>query len=265
MAVISGMKLAVSGLPSVSSWRIQYDGGLIPVVTSGTKEGALQACGIKDWAGLITTIATEPAYLPGQPLTFVGSLNGTIGCSGESVVGRVVASAEYASNRYFMIRYDIESNGALTFGSAAASDSTIPYPVCPAGKKVQINGNDMDYVAGWTLTLDRNLVAYAATDTDGVRKRVIGAFTASVELDVFASSFSIPSVGSDVALKLYTSDTEFWSLPGFRLSKIEEYGADGETALQRREPGMFRLTFTHNAIPGSGKDIVTPGLATVWS
>jgi len=181
MAVLSGIKTAVDGIPSVALWRVTFNANPAPLLTAGSMEALVQQCGIEDWEGDIIYgiedwegdiiyLGYTASYVPGDELAFVGSIDGSKGVTGDALVQRVVIAADYQTNRYFTTELRIVGNGALTFGTASATDTTMPTPVCPAGKKVVIDSTELSGIIGWRLSLEREMLPYVSNDTSGVVK-----------------------------------------------------------------------------------------------
>ena len=261
MAVLSGIKTAVDGIPSVALWRVTFNANPAPLLTAGSQEALVQQCGIEDWEGDIIYLGYTASYVPGDELAFVGSIDGSKGVTGDALVQRVVIAADYQTNRYFTTQLRIVGNGALTFGTASATDTTMPTPVCRAGKKVVIGSTELSGIIGWRLSLEREMLPYVSNDTSGVVKNVVGAFSATLILDAVLSDASIPSLDTNHDFKLYVSDTAYWQVDSMRLTGIEDYGVDLIRAGQRREPPAYRMTFTHSA--ASDKYIKDPSASPI--
>lgn len=264
MGVISGVSMAVSGIPSVSKWTIRWEDNRLPVVTAGTGAAVLNTCGIPEWTGEIICLGHTPAYNPGDTMTFVGSLDGSVGVTGSARVQRVHTVADFNANRYYTIRYDILSDGSLTFGSAVASDTNMPTVVCPAGKSVKLDGNDLNDVAAWMVILERELLPYASSSTNGVMKRIPGVFMGTVVIDLIMNNNAIPSLTSahDIELAVGAGANDKWILESFVLSAVQEYGVDLSQGVPRQETPVYRLIFRHSA--ASSKVIKKPGNVQVW-
>lgn len=267
--LLSGVKATVDGIPTTARWQVTYDAGKIPAVTAGTSEARQLVCGIPTWEGEILAIGTEPTHLPGDSMSFVGYVGGVdgtpsthTGFSGTAVVESVSAIASYRANQFYMLQYRIVSDGAGTFGSVTPPTPGAVTAVCPAGKQVTLDGNALDNVLEWQLTLARELIPYVSSGTAGQRKHVEGIFRASLAMTAQLEDEDVPAPGTTFDVRLYTSNSEYWQLDSLMLIGVREYGVDLIGAGQRDQPPQYTLVFEHTY--QANKTIKTPGLVTVW-
>jgi len=265
MAVVSGLKMASSEFPSATAWRVDFAENFPTAATAGTDLAVTRGCPVEIWEGEIVQIGYEPVHLPGASFTFAGSIDGSVGCSGSAIVRAIEAIGNYAENRWYTINYEIVGNGLLTFGSASASDSSLPTLVCPAGKAVKIGANAIDNVRMWSVRLEREILTYVSSGSSGARQAVAGAKTATVTIDCWLSDDALPAKNTyhDITIEVGTSETPpAWKLENFILSEVRNYGVDLGDAGNRNNLPMYRLVFVH--VPASSKVIKTPGNAQFW-
>jgi len=255
MALVSGALLAVDGLPSVARWEVEWDRRTIDVVTSGTKEALVRACGAADWQATIECLGW-PDKTPGEEFTFKGSIDGTNGATGDCYLEEIQVVADYENNAPLMTTYRAVSNGALTFGAAAATDAAAPDVICPA--TIAVTGFTGD-VAAWIFVARRTGIPYVSSETDGVRKRVKGAWNISAIVDLYLGS-GVPTL--DASTSLTFGGTGGITFNGAYAHRVQEFGADSSIIVNGRELKRFRVTFDHDA-RDSGNTVKVAG-TTLW-
>mgnify|MGYP001224211266 CR=1 FL=1 len=263
MAVLSGVQTLISGIPTVSRWMLEYNIDPARAVAAASSGGIINACGIEDWNVDIFAIGTTPAYKPGDALTFTGVTTTGKGVTGSAVVGRVSLYAEYAQNRFFGIRYELAANGALTFGTVSGSDSAEPTIVCPAGMSVSINSSSVNNIAACIVSLEKEMIPYSATGTSGVQKKLVGAFTATVAIDMVMNDDFTVDPDTEYNISVQVGESSYWTVNGTRLIRVMDYGFDLMGQLPRRQPPVARYLFAHSA-EDSESTVSVPGLGTIW-
>lgn len=263
MSILSGLQTAISGIPSVSRWTVETTKDFAQAVTAATNGGVIRSCGVEDWRATVLSIGVAPAYKPGDAISFAASLNGSVGVSGSGVVSAVRLNAEYFTNRFFTIEYEIQSDGILSFGTVSASDTTLPTPVCPAGRNVKLNDTSIDNIVACVVNLEKELLPYVATGTNGVVKRLPGVLIATVQLDMIMSSDFAIDDDSLYDIGVEVGDLLSWKVPNCRLMRVVDYGFDLSAAFPRRQPPIMRCVFVHSAESTSEK-INLPGVGDVW-
>lgn len=255
MAVVSGSKLAVSGMPTVARWQVTALKQTVPVVTSGTQRGILRACGFTDWTGRIDCLGW-PSKTPGTKFTFIGSIDGTNGATGDAYVEEVQVIGDYESNSPIMTVYQLTGDGELTFGAAAATDASLPTVVCTAATTVTGVTGD---VAAWAGIVRCRGIPYASSQTAGARKKEPGAIDARAVIDLYLGS-TVPDVGDTTDIVL--GGTDGVSITGAVVTRVEEYGPDSTVIINGRELSRFRVHYEHSA--SSTSNLVKIGGVTIW-
>jgi len=236
MTVVTGLQTAIDGFPSVSRWVFNLVEESPSLVSTATQGGMSFVCGVLDAEGQIVCNGHTPVYYPGDTLTFKGVIEPGYGLQGPCIVENVAVVADILNNRPFQLVYSLGGNGAFAFGSVTASDTADPPVYCPAGMKVyfKVEGNrtEIENVTGWRLVLARPPLPYVSTATSGARKRIPGAWTAMVEVDLMLQRpepIALQSIGElTLEVEADTPTNKSWVLSSVKLNAIKRYGVDLE-------------------------------------
>lgn len=259
MAVLSGLQLAVQGIPSVAAWQITTVDEAPGYVATSTKEAVARICGIQDWQGRISCYGHTPAYYPGDTFTFVGSLDGANGVHGDCIVAAVSVIANYAQNAPYVVLYEIAGQAPLEFGAASAEDTEEPTIICPAGQPVYVDSEQLQDVQAWRIRLSREPIGYAATETNRFRKKLAGPFDAQVEIQRYINTQPPPEMGTEHALQLYVDTGKSWRLSNMKVLQVEDYGGDLQLLTRGTRPD-HRIVF---GLSSAGQ-IENPANRLIW-
>lgn len=208
MTVICGKAGAVNGENTVGMWEVTYNGNPFEYYASNTDGMSGQLAGNHDWSGSYKLLGEEPANMPGDGIMFIGSLDGTKGVEGDVIIDSITVTAPIAAGGPITTVVSFSSNGALTVGSAAATDTTEPQPPPAKLAKLNIGGSDVDDVQSITMTITSANKEYVVT---GETKRVAGNLTATMSYDILESTYSnLPAPNADMLVKFYVTATIFW-------------------------------------------------------
>jgi hypothetical protein len=208
MTVISGEGGAVNGEAGVREWMIEDMNDPNETVASNTKFAVDQGCGVDDWTGQYVAYAHTGARFPGEKFTFTGNVDGTNGWSGAATCEALRVVADIENGRYLECTTMFASDGTLTPGAAAATDSAIPDPPCSRGLGASFAGAAIADVGYWEFILQCRTKQYVSGDTDGVRKRVAGPITGQFQIRCFLGSpASLPKRGDVGAVAFKVTDS----------------------------------------------------------
>lgn len=209
MGVISGTSGRINGLSTVRSFTINDIVTEAEGRASNTGGGPVVEGGNTDWTCELEYYGKVPPAFPGDSVTFVGH-TGAGSWAGTGIVGSITLNAPIESGGYLGGTMTIGGNSALTKGSSAASDSSLPEMDTATSCLAKWAGNTIAGVKSWSLTLARDLQTYVDT---GVTKRVAANWncSASIELNEGTPATLIVP-GTREILLLYVDATTFFDL-----------------------------------------------------
>lgn len=220
MAVHSGIAGAVDGAAVVGNWSITHNADLQTVMASGGNGAAIVLDGNVDWNGTYKAFGHTPAHMPGEAITFLGSIDGTNGAAGTGIVESITIVNNIEIGVPIEHTVNFARNGALTLGASAATDVAIPDPPTSIGTDVQIGTavgvpvySAITDVRGWTLTLSASNPAYVSSDTSGGNLRLAGNISGTIAVPVYEDDFAgLPAVNSHNYIRLYVTATTYWDI-----------------------------------------------------
>lgn len=236
MSVISGFGGAVDTIATVREWSVSSTADIQRYVASGSKKGSSRLAGNKDWSGSYMAYGAIPAKKPGDSFTFTGSLDGTNGVTGTAMVDEVVITWDIEGGGIISHEVSFSSNGALTLGTAAATDATVPAPPTAIGTKIEESDaiatpafSEITDIRTITLTLTRSNQAYVSSATAGETQRVMGPLDATVSFSLYEGDpANLIAVNAVKHLKLYVDATKFWELKWVRFGEASDIQCDVE-------------------------------------
>jgi len=220
MAVLSGIGGAVNGVGGIGNWSIQTAADVQAFQNSGTGGGTGRQIGNKDWSGSYKAYGDTPASMPGEALSFIGSIEGTTGAAGTAIVDGVDIECDIKGGGVLSHTVNFSGNGALTEGAAVAVDATVDIPGSAIGCKAAFGTvaaspvwTDIIDVTGWKLSITAANQAYVNSSTGGLILRKPGnidaTFSISVELATLATLTAINTIAG---VRLFTSSTLHWQI-----------------------------------------------------
>jgi len=237
MGVVSGKDLAIDGVQTVSSWKIQVPGEPAEWLSSGNQGAYGRQAGIKDWRGMYTQYSVVPDYWPGDEFTLTASINESVGATGDVMVDGIRVVWDQAKAKKIRCDTFFSSNGDLTLGAAVATDAVQPWPVGSVGKAIQVAVGEAalateDDVAEMELYLFRRNPKYSGSSTPGYYRRTVGDLDGQVKWKRWTDTPSgLYSPFDTVQIKMFTTATDDAS-PGYYLIKygvldlLDDFGAD---------------------------------------
>lgn len=212
--IISGKGGAVQGEECVRLWatrRISLPGMAICSASDGS---IIRGPGIADWQGVYAGYGVQPTRLPGKLFQFIGSTRDGKGAS-SIVDGAIVSQTN--------IDWDIEGNkfiewtnffeaatGALTYGAAAATDTSTPNPTHSRDATLSLTGCTELRKMQLTL-LSRNEKAVTA-NTDGRTERVAGVQDARFTAKIYTKDANFPTEEAIEETLFGVGGGLFWTL-----------------------------------------------------
>ena len=185
-----------------------------------------QLAGNNDWSGSYKILGGEPANMPGDGITFTGSVDGTNGCTGTAIVDSITVTAPIAAGGPVTTVVAFSSNGALTVGAAVATDVTEPNPPPAKLAKMNVDSADLAGVQSITMTLTSANKDYVTT---GETNRVAGNLTGTLSYDLLEGDYTnLPAPNANEILKFYVTATLFWHLKWMTVETLTNLKVDIE-------------------------------------
>lgn len=263
MGVISGTNLAINGEETARRFSLSSNNKLAAGVASNTQRGMLRRPGVKDWKGSYGGYGHTPAVFPGADFTFTGSLTGSQGATGEAICSRIVMNWDIERGELIAYRVYFEANGDLTFGAAAASDSSIPDPPTTQAMFIALDGGQQTQIRNMDLDISCRNRPYVTSDTDGDTKREPGNFDFLLRYGMYFDSdtVTLPTLETAYIAKMYVTASTFWELKWARIESVLEFQGDHE----KDEPASCIVTAAMDASDGAAIGSITnPASSVVW-
>lgn len=277
MGYITGHDGMVNGAQAVRVIRISPKSPGGPYAGSNSGGAIDRIDGWKDWEAMYEAYGHTPASMPGDSLNFVGSIDGSVGVYGTSIVESFVLDIEIPQEEEqppspISHSVVVKGNGPLNRGAAVAVDTSVPNPPNPKDLKIQYaqpSGSPT-----WTtvcsayrsrLVIAKRNPLYRPGCNSGATFRLPGNVDVQLEFDVYESSMtSLPTEGANYSVRVYVSGTEFWEINYMKLEAIEPFEIPIETRklVWARLRWSFKSTAVINGTATRGS-IKKPD-TTVW-
>lgn len=276
MGYITGMDGAVNGAGCVRIFEVDAKelGGKFS--GAGTMDAVDEIAGSKDWSGRYGAYGHTPIVMPGEAFAFVGSIDGSVGLYGTSIVEACRVDIEIPQKeeepRPISHLVVFNGNGALHKGAAVAANTDIPNPpnpgdlifkyATPAGSP---SWTTLTEVHKATLLFSRNNPTYRPGSSTFQTYRLKGNLRAQLELELYASSFSaLPAEGSVIGVQLYVSATEFYQIDWMKVTALNAMTVQVEGAtLVSAKPSLVWKPATLIGDTVTRGQIILPD-ETVW-
>ena len=261
MGVLTGLDMKIGSVPTAHRFQLEVSDELKEYISSGSSGGVGRKCGIDDWRGVAMAYGYQPPVFPGSDFTFTGSLDGTYGFTGTAYCEAIEVIGDIENGEYGAYSIQFSRNGALTSGSAAATDSTVPSPPCPENFSLLVGSNTVLDVTYQRLKIMCPGRAYVSSSTSGGRLRKRGAIDAEFEYHFYYDNPSqLPAFEHDYLIQPYFTQTLFWELAWMKLLTHSEY-----VNTEARRPVNSKITMAFNGSNGTSlgyiKDTAT---TTKW-
>ncbi len=271
MAIVSGIASAINGESHVRRFSFSKVGRYRPYSASNLEGGTATVAPVIDWngwySGLVGAVTPwRPANFPGSTFELKASTDGSSGvvCAGgfcivDSLVVR--GSVENGGPVEYMIR--VSGNGALTPGAAVATDTADVLPCDSADLDVKINDSSQGDIRDVVMEITCKNRAYVSSDTSGLVKRLPGVINARVMWRRYDDGAGIATLDDNQVVKVYMTDTVFWTFTRMRVAAIQDFNVDHEGA----EPASVTMMATmHGVIVTTDEvgSIQDPASAYMW-
>ena len=262
MGVIVGTSGRINGFSTVRSFTLNDIVTEAEGRASNTGGGPVVDGGNTDWTVELEYYGKIPPAFPGDAVSFVGH-TGAGSYSGAGICGAITLNAPIESGGYLGGTMTIGGNGALTRGSTAASDSSLPEMYTASACLAKWAGSTLAGVKSWSLNLARELQTYVES---GVTKRLAGNwnYSASIELNEGTPATLIVPGAKEILL-LYVDATTYFDIRYMhcnpnRTNVPSEAGGIVNNAYQFKWSSFKRITGTQTR-----GTIIKPDTTAWWS
>lgn len=237
MSTISGALGAVNGVHTVQNWSIDSEADLQSYVASNTKGGTGRMNGNKRWRGTYKALGHTPVQLPGAAITFTGTIDNVKGATGAAIVEQCEITINIESGEIINYTTTFGSDGALSLGNAAATDTVVPNPPSSIGCKVELGTvaaspvfTELADVRTITITLTSAPSTYVSSGTAGIERRYKGPYDVQLSIAVYCDDFStVPQENTINQVRCYVDGTTYWDFKWIRWSGISGMLVDPST------------------------------------
>ncbi len=251
MGVLSGIGGAVDTAETVRNWSADVSEELVAAYASNTKAGPHRLDGNLDWSGIYTGYGSIPTMMPGDSIASLKlSLDATDGIEGPAIIDRVDITWDWEGRIPISYSVAFSGNGDCTFGSAVATDGTIPADLILPSTGCKIELSDVrEAAADWieveglrsaTLSMWASNTSYVNSSSAGVIKRIRGNFDASMSFSIHTADFADLATASltrptdwdlshSMGVKMYTTSSLHWLLHWMKLNSVSDMVCDRET------------------------------------
>ncbi len=273
MSVISGKNGAVNGSSTVRTWSINSSADLQKFVASNTAGGAGRLDGNFDWSGSYAAYGHTPDVLPGEGFTFTGSLDGTNGVTGTAIVDTCEITIDIEAGGIIEHTVNFSSNGALTKGSAAATDVTVADPPSAIGCKIELGTvaaspvwSEVGDIRTITISLEADNQSYVSSSTASQTLRKAGNIDASISYTFYEGDpANFPAEGTVTAIRAYVTSVLFWEFKWMRFAEAGDIEGDIEGGgLVGASCNLNMAGVTNVAGTPTAGDIIKPDTNDFW-
>lgn len=259
---LTGIDMAINGEHTARLWRIEDRTALRRYRASNGKGGTGRTASIKDFVGIALLYGVEPTVLPGDDFTFNGSVDGTNGSTGAAYVEALEVVVNQEENAYIESVLEFSRQGAITHGSAAATDVVIPDPPTSCGATIAIDTVDLLNIVNQKLRITCKGKAYVSSSTACGRVRKRGHHDAEVTFRILYDTPAGFALAKDtdftVDFKCGTAGT--YALKYMRLEKTVEV-IDHESDEVIGADVTLKMNLSNGTLIGS---ITTPSARVLW-
>lgn len=238
---LNGILGAINGVSTVRNWRVNRQASLQSFVASNTKGMTGSLKGNEDWSGSFSQYGHTPAHLPGDEVTFLGSIDGVKGVSGNALIDSVEIVIDIESGAIITMNTSLSGNGALALDVAAAvTDTEFPEIFSSIGRKVEIATPSDDpsfvevpHVRTVTIRLTANNVSFVSSETAGNVNRKKGNLSASLSMSLYAEDNSLSNLilpNSLKSVRVYVESDKFWQFDAILFGGLSDITIDREAA-----------------------------------
>lgn len=267
--MISGIGAAIKLGASVESttrrWFIRQRGQHPYFAATNTAGAGNSISGNTDWQGQCWLYGHTPLVFPGDTFAFIGSVDGTNGVTGNAICERLTITCHGERGGNIEAAVGFAANGALSFGAAAAADTSAQTAITSIGKLLKLDGVNVSQERLWRLSFwARNYAGvHTGVATAGTTERVTGNLFAAwtYQLYVDDPSTDLPAIGDKPLMRFYVTDSTYWELKWGHVQEIDPYGADREGA---RNVGATVSGIWSSEVGGVDGQVVNPAEVIKW-
>lgn len=263
--ITAAIKLGASVESTVRGWQIRERNDQPYFAATNTAGAANSIEGNTDWKGSYLQYGHTPLVFPGDTFAFIGSVDGTNGVSGNAICERLTITCHGERGAVIGSTVEFAANGALTWGAAAAADTSAQTALTSIARVLKMDGVDVPQLRLWRLDFQaRNRPGvHTGTVTAGQTERTPGNLFVSwvYQLYVDDPATQLPAKNSTSLMRFYVTATTYWELKWGRVQAIGPYGGNVEGA---RNVGAMVSGIMASEITGVDGQIVNPGGVTKW-
>lgn len=242
MGIHSGKFGAINGRSTVRNWNITDTMNAQTVRASNTRGGTGRRNGIESWSGQFSSFGATPVLMPGSLSAFAGytapddDIEGGTGLAytGDIMVNSLVVNWDWRGGSLLNHQHSFDGHLALATEQAVYADASAPDLPEICATKIQISSDgiiwtDLDNVATATLTITNAIQSYVNSSTGCWTGRKAGPidYTLAIVLDDNARDVMVKK--NNYQVRLYTTDTLFWSLKWVKVTEYSNITVDADT------------------------------------
>lgn len=245
MGVANGIQAAVkvdaAAATTVRKWRTQWRENSPAMYASDTQGGPMRIQSVTDFRGAYTAYGAFPDVFPGETFQFKGLIETQAGTDGvdTGVNGAICREIEIAWEQEkglgiaYMVQFD--GNGALTFNADTdVSDGGDPNPPTSVSMTILDDAVAITDVRSVKLKFKAANRPYSSSDTSGQMRRTPGNVDGSIVYSAYVNAANLAALeamkGNLSVWKLNVNATDYWEVTWFRITGVNDLGADREGA-----------------------------------
>lgn len=277
---ISGKFGALNGISCVRRWSITDLMEIRRVVASNTGGGSGRSKGLQDWNGSFDVYGGHPEVLPGSIFAFSGyvgpddGVQGSNGLvySGNALLTQLTINWDFVGSTPINCSGTFGGSGILSSAQAAPITDTTPVPdfdTCQLKFEIGPESSEQLWknitTASLTLQCDEQVVANSSSNCWKLRRGGPKDWTLSVNLESEDRTqlSEMPTKGSQVRIKAYTSSEAFWLLEWGRVRDYTNIQVDIESGAVVGCTCNIEMDIV-NESDGSLGRVVAPGGSVHW-
>lgn len=241
MGVISGIGGLLNGVSLFQQFSVTSTADLKELMHAGTAIGGKRRIpGVLDWNGTYNSYGAIPDYWPGDTVAFLGSIDGSVGLSGQCMITQQAITFPISTNDPISHVGTFRGDGPLTRGAAVVAEPAAPAPPTPEGLCPELSPINLDAPA-WaqeentynvviTLTIEEK--EYVDCSTNGVMNVLEGGWDASMTYDRYVDDFALlPDEGEAYYVRqpIDNPATQWYEFQWMRVADLSNMQVNRET------------------------------------
>ena len=274
MGVITGILGAINTRELIRDWSIAYKGNLAEYAASNTRAAKSALLGNKDWSGSFKGYGSLPEVMPGEAMSFAGTINTVKGATGTAIIDSLEINCDIEGGKPIDYTASFSGNGALTLGVDTSTDVSLLLPTTAIGCKVELGTvvttpvwTELTDVRNWKLKFATDNKEYASSSTAGWKNRKKGQMKCDVSISVYTDDYTtLPAPGTITGVRLYDAAATFWLVNWIIWGEMTDIGASPEESglVAATLNGQFRALALVTATPTAGNITKPGGAAWTW-